>query len=44
MQQVGSVRWADLIAVTFTDGTTWRASGDLKCRAVPSSYLLVGNR
>jgi hypothetical protein len=44
MQQVGSVRWADLISVTFTDGTVWRSTENLKCRAVPSDFLLVGRR
>jgi hypothetical protein len=44
MEKVGSVRWADLIAVTFADGTSWRATGDVKCRAVPSNFLLVNHR
>ena len=44
MQQVGSVRWADLISVTFTDGTAWHSTETLKCRAVPSDFLLVGRR
>jgi hypothetical protein len=44
MHQVGSLRWADLISVTYTDGTTWRATANLKCRAVPSNFLLVGSR
>lgn len=42
MHQVGSVRWADLISITYTDGTTWHAAPNLKCRAVPSNFLLVG--
>lgn len=44
MHQVGSVRWADLISITYTDGTTWHAAPTLKCRAVPSNFLLVGTR
>ena len=44
MHQVGSVRWADLISITFTDGTTWHSFGDVKCRAVPSNFLLVANQ
>jgi hypothetical protein len=44
MHQVGSVRWADLISITFTDGTTWRPTENLKCRAVPSNFLLVANQ
>ena len=41
MQQVGSIRWADLISVNYADGTTWHSTDDLKCRAVPSLYLPV---
>lgn len=44
MQQVGSVRWADLVSITFTDGTTWHSTENLGCRAVPSNLLLVGRR
>jgi len=44
MHQVGSVRWADLISITYTDGTTWHPTENLKCRAVPSNFLLVGSR
>ncbi len=44
MHRVGSVRWADLISVTYTDGTAWHATENLKCRAVPSNFLLVGSR
>jgi len=43
MREVGSIRWADLISISFTDGTTWHSTEDLKCRAVPSSFLLVGH-
>jgi hypothetical protein len=43
MRQVGSIRWADLISVTFTDGTTWHSAEDPECRAVPSNFLLVGS-
>jgi hypothetical protein len=41
MQQVGSIRWADLISVNYADGTFWHSTDDLKCRAVPSLYLPV---
>jgi hypothetical protein len=44
MHQVGSVRWADLISITFTDGTTWHPTENFKCHAVPSNFLLVGRR
>jgi hypothetical protein len=43
MHQIGSIRWADLISITYTDGATWRpAKKDLDCRAVPSNLLLIG--
>jgi hypothetical protein len=44
MHQVGSVRWADLISITYADGTTWHPTETLKCRAIPSNFLLVGSR
>jgi hypothetical protein len=44
MHQVGSVRWADLISITYTDGATWHAAPTLKCRAVLSNFLLVGSK
>ncbi len=44
MHQVGSLTSVDLISVTYADGTTWHAAANLKCRAVPSNYLLVGNK
>jgi hypothetical protein len=44
MHEVGSVRWADLVSITFTDGTTWRPTSDVKCRAVPSNFVPVARR
>ena len=44
MHQVGSLTSVDLISVTYADGTTWHPTANLKCRAVPSNYLLVGNK
>ena len=44
MHQIGSVRWADLISITYADGTTWHPIANLKCRAVPSNFLLVDNK
>jgi hypothetical protein len=44
MHEVGSIRWADLVSITFTDGTTWRPTEDLRCRAVPSNFVLVTSR
>jgi len=44
MHLVGSLRWADLISITYSDGTTWHATENFKCRAIPSNFLLVGSR
>jgi hypothetical protein len=44
MHLAGSLRWADLISITYTDGTTWHTTANFKCRAVPSNFLLVGSR
>jgi hypothetical protein len=44
MQEVGSIRSADLISITFTNGTTWHATPNLTCTAVPSNFLLVTSR
>jgi hypothetical protein len=44
MHLVGSLSWADLISITYTDGTNWHPTETLKCRAVPSNLLLVGSR
>jgi hypothetical protein len=44
MHEVGSVRWADLVSIAFTDGTTWHPTGDVKCRAVPSNFVPVASR
>jgi hypothetical protein len=41
MQQAGSISSAVLTEITFTNGTNWRPSQDLKCIAVPSLYLPV---
>jgi hypothetical protein len=44
MNKVGALRWVDLISITWTDGTTWHTSETSKCRAVPSSFVLVGQK
>jgi hypothetical protein len=44
MHHVGSLSWVDLISITYADGTTWHAAENLKCRAVPSNFLLVGRK
>jgi hypothetical protein len=42
MNLAGSLDWADLISITYADGTSWHATSDLQCRAVASNLLLVG--
>ena len=44
MHNVGSLSRVDLIAIHYTDGTTWHATENLKCRAIPSNFLLVGRK
>ena len=44
MHNVGSLSRVDLISITYADGTTWHATGNLKCRAIPSNFLLVGRK
>jgi len=44
MHNVGSLSRVDLISITYTDGTTWHATDTLKCRIVPSNFVLVGRR
>jgi hypothetical protein len=44
MHNVGSLTRVDLISIHYTDGTTWHATENLKCRVVPSNFLLIGNR
>jgi hypothetical protein len=44
MHNVGSLSRADLISITYADGSTWHASESLKCRAVPSNFVLVGSK
>jgi hypothetical protein len=44
MHHVGSLTRVDLISIHYADGTAWHANENLKCRAVPSNLLLVGNR
>jgi hypothetical protein len=44
MHNVGSLSSVDLIAITYADGTTWHATENLKCRAIPSGFLRVGRK
>jgi len=44
MHNVGSLSRVDLVSIHYADGTTWNATENFKCRAVPSNFLLVGSR
>jgi hypothetical protein len=44
MHNVGSLSRVDLISITYADGTTWHATENLRCRAIPSNFLLVGRK
>jgi hypothetical protein len=44
MQNVGSLTRVDLNAITYADGSTWHATENFKCRAIPSNFILVGKR
>jgi hypothetical protein len=44
IHNVGSLSRVDLISIHYADGTTWHTADNLKCRAVPSNFLLVGHR
>jgi hypothetical protein len=44
MHKTGSLRWVDLISITYANGTTWQVAGDFRCRAVPSNFVLVGSK
>jgi hypothetical protein len=45
MHLIGSLSWADLISITYADGSTWHPTENLnKCRAIPSNLLLIGSR
>jgi hypothetical protein len=41
MHNVGTLSRVDLISVHYTDGTTWHTTENLKCRAIPSNFVLV---
>src|SRR5260370_4654442 len=41
MHNVGALSRVDLISIHYADRTTWHATENLKCRAVPSNFLLV---
>jgi hypothetical protein len=44
MHEVGSIRSADLISITYSDGTSWHATPNLICRAIPSNFVLITSR
>jgi hypothetical protein len=44
MHNVGSLSRVDIISIHYADGTTWHATENLKCRAFPSNFLLIGSR
>jgi hypothetical protein len=44
MHNVGSLSRVDLISIHYADGTTWHTTENLKCRAVPSNFLLVDRK
>jgi hypothetical protein len=44
MHNVGSLSRVDLISIHYADGTDWHATENLKCRAVPSNFVLVTKR
>jgi hypothetical protein len=44
LHNVGSLTRVDLISVHYADGTTWNATENMKCRAIPSNLLLVDSK
>ncbi|WP_433967441.1 hypothetical protein [Tunturiibacter gelidiferens] len=44
MNKVGALRWVDLNEIRYANGTSWRPSASTKCRAIPSNFVLVGQR
>jgi hypothetical protein len=44
MPGVGSLRWLDVTSIAYSNGTSWYASSKSECRAIPSSFVLLGNK
>jgi hypothetical protein len=44
MSRVGALRWVDVTAVTYADGTTWHTPQASLCRATPSLLVMVASR
>ena len=42
MHNVSSLSRVDLISIHYANGATWHATENLKCRIVPSNFVLVG--
>jgi hypothetical protein len=41
MHNVGTLSRVDLISIHYADGTAWHTTENLKCRAIPSNFVLV---
>jgi hypothetical protein len=41
MRDVGTLNRVDLISIHYADGTTWHTAENMKCRIVPSSFVLI---
>jgi hypothetical protein len=44
MHQVGALTRVDLNSLTYADGSVWHESEGSRCRAIPSAFLLVGQK
>ena len=44
MHNVGTLSRVDLIAIHYADGTAWHTTESLKCRAIPSDFLLIDEK
>jgi hypothetical protein len=44
MHEVGVLTHVELNSLTYADGSVWHESDGSKCRAVPSLFLLVGEK
>jgi hypothetical protein len=42
MNLAGTLNWADLVSITYADGTSWHATANFQCRAVVPNLILVG--
>jgi hypothetical protein len=44
MHNVGTLSRVDLISIHYADGTTWHSTPHLRCRVIPSNFVLVTKR